>query len=158
MRWIDHSALTDRADMKKCICLLLLTPFLLTFMGCAKKTQNRIVIPKNAAKMTVAFSWQGIQPCSHDSPEIRVGDIPEDTRSLRILLKNINVPQWNQGGGQLEHDGSGIIPPRALDIGYNGPCPPQGQRHKYEFWVMAVDADGEITGFGKARQPFPPKK
>ena len=144
--------------MSKRILIVLMTLFLLSLVGCAKKSQNRIVIPKNAAKMTVAFNWEGVQPCSHDSPEIRVGDIPEDTRSLRVRLKNINVPQWNQGGGEVEHDGSGIIPALALDIGYNGPCPPQGERHKYEFWVMALDADREIIGFGKARQSFPPKK
>ena len=51
-----------------------------------------------------------------------------------------------------------MIPAKALDIGYNGPCPPPGQRQKYEIWVMAVDAEKTIIGFGKARQFFPPKK
>ena len=135
----------------------ILLALLVLVVGCAKNA-NRIEIPKNAAKMSVAFNWEGIQACTHESPAIRVDGIPEGTVELRVRLKNINVPEWNQGGGNVEHDGSGIIPPRALDIGYNGPCPPPGQRYKYEFSVMAVNTDGVIIGFGKAVQPFPPKK
>jgi hypothetical protein len=146
--------------MKKPILIVLMTLLLLPFAvtGCANKSPNRIVIPKNAAKMTVAFTWQDVRACSHDSPEIIVDDIPQYAISLRVQLKNITVPEWNQGGGEVENDGSGRIPPQALDIGYNGPCPPLGERHKYEFWVMALDVDGEIIGFGKARQSFPPRQ
>jgi phosphatidylethanolamine-binding protein (PEBP) family uncharacterized protein len=72
-------------------------------------------------------------------------------------LTNLSVPEWNQGGGRVPNDGSGVIPAGSLTIGYNGPCPPTGKRQTYEFSVMAVDAAGAIIGFGKARQPFPPK-
>ncbi|HSO20861.1 MAG TPA: hypothetical protein VLT88_15460 [Desulfosarcina sp.] len=140
----------------KTIHPLLIAIFLLSAAGCAK-SQNRIEIPKNAAEMSVAFTWDGIAPCTHESPEIHVDGIPEGTAALRVRLKNINVPEWNQGGGSVEHDGTGVIPARALDVGYNGPCPPPGQRYKYEFSVMAVDAGGTIVGFGKAVAPFPPK-
>jgi hypothetical protein len=108
--------------------------------------------------MEVAFSWEGVEPCTHVSPEIRVADFPEGTKRLLVKLKNISEPDWNQGGGDIEHDGSGVIPEGALDIGYNGPCPPSDQRQKYEFRVMAVDAEGTIIGFGKARESYPPKK
>jgi hypothetical protein len=108
--------------------------------------------------MTVTFSWQGIQACTHASPRIRVSGIPDGTRTLEVKLTNINVPAWNQGGGRVANDGSGIIPAGALNIGYNGPCPPPGERYKYEFSVMALDDHGVIIGFGKARQAFPPKK
>lgn len=147
--------------MKKCAFLLLPLVLVVAFSaGCAKKQarEDRIKIPKNAAKMEVVFSWEGVEPCTPDSPEIRVSDIPVGTRRLWVRLKNISEPAWNQGGGDIEHDGSGLIPAKALDIGYNGPCPPLGQRQKYEFWVMAVDAEGVIIGFGKTRQSYPPKK
>jgi len=129
-------------------------------IGCAKKQnhEDRITIPKNAAKMVVDYSWEGIEACTHDSPEIRVSGIPDGTQRLMVKLKNISDPAWNQGGGDIEHDGSGLIPAKALDIGYNGPCPPRGQRQKYEIWVMAVDAEKAIIGFGKARKVYPPKK
>jgi hypothetical protein len=125
--------------------------------GCAKPS-NQITIPKDAAQMEVDFSGEAVKPCTHESPEIRVSAIPEGTKDLRVKLKNISVPAWNQGGGMVTHDGSGVIPAGALGVGYNGPCPPPGQRYKFEWWVMAVDAQGRIIGFGKTREPYPPKK
>lgn len=146
--------------MKKISSLFILALVVLLFFGCAKKQnhEDRITIPKNAAKMKVVFSWAGIEPCTPDSPEIRVSGIPDGTQRFLVRLKNVSDPAWNQGGGDIEHDGSGLIPARALDIGYNGPCPPPGQRQKYEIWVMAMDAEKTIIGFGKTRQSYPPKK
>lgn len=141
--------------MKKVSLLVALVALIVLATGCAKN-QNQIKIPTDAAKMDVAFSWEGIQTCAHESPEIRVSNIPDGTAELQVKLKNVNVPEWNQGGGNVKNDGSGIIPAGSLNLGYNGPCP-AGGRNTYEFTVMAVDAEGVIIGFGKARQPFPPK-
>jgi phosphatidylethanolamine-binding protein (PEBP) family uncharacterized protein len=143
--------------MKKIISLLILTASIMLTIGCAKN-HNTIVIPKDAAEMEVAFSWDGIKACTHESPEIRVARIPDGTVELQVMLKDISLPAYNHGGGSVKHDGSGIIPAGALTIGYNGPCPPPGERHKYDFWVMARNGEGVIIGFGKSRQYFPPKK
>lgn len=140
--------------MKKKYLLVLLAVVLIIAAGCAA---TGLQIPKDAAELSVDFSWEGIMACSHESPEVRVSDIPDGTTELRVRLTDVDMPAWNHGGGNVAHDGSGIIPAGALKIGYNGPCPPSG-RHKYEFSVMAVDAEGGIVGFGKARQSFPPKK
>ena len=134
---------------------ILLAILIVLAAGCAK-TSKQIKIPRDAAKMDVEFSWEGIQPCTHESPEIRVTNIPDKTIIFRVQLKNITIPVWNQGGGSVKHDG--LIPAGALQIGYNGPCPPPGKRQKYEFSVMAINAENEIIGFGKVRHPFPPKK
>lgn len=142
--------------MKKIISLFILTALIMLTIGCAKD-HNPIVIPKDAAEMEVTFSWDGIEACTHESPEIRVDRIPDGTVQLQAMLKDISLPAYNHGGGSVKHDGSGIIPAGALTIGYNGPCPPQGERHKYEFWVMAKNGQGAIIGFGKSRQSFPPK-
>jgi hypothetical protein len=134
---------------------VLFSAFLLS-TGCAG-SPDRIDIPEDAVDLRVEFSWEGIQPCTHDSPEIRVFDIPEGTDRLRVKLTNLSVPEWNQGGGEVSHDGSGVIPAGALDLGYNGPCPPADKRLRYQFLVMALDPDGAIIGAGRAVQPFPPK-
>jgi phosphatidylethanolamine-binding protein (PEBP) family uncharacterized protein len=147
---------SDEANMKKCYLSVILAALFALTAGCAGNP-NQIKIPKAAAKMGVEFSWEGIQACTHESPEIRVSSVPEGTEALRVKLKNINQPDWNQGGGKVKYDGSGVIPAGALTLGYNGPCPPGG-RSKYEFSVMAVDAQGVIIGFGKARRVFPFKK
>lgn len=136
---------------------IIITALILLAIGCAKN-QNQIVIPKDADEMDVAFSWEGIKACIHESPEIRVAQIPDGTVELQVRLKDIDLPAYNHGGGSVKHDGSGIIPAGALTIGYNGPCPPPGSRHKYEFSVIAKNAEGVIIGFGKSRQPFPPKR
>ncbi|GAB6907376.1 exported hypothetical protein [Desulfosarcina cetonica] len=145
--------------MKKSYTLCFLATLLLLVGACAKKHQPvQIKIPRNAAKMEVTFSWDGIPACAHESPEIKVAGIPDGAVELQVRLKDINLPVWNQGGGKVAVDGSGVIPAGALNMGYNGPCPPAGQRHKYEFSVMAVDDQGTIIGYGASRQVFPPKK
>ena len=134
------------------LCVLF---FLSISIGCAGNP-NKVDIPKDAAKMAVSFSWQGIAPCTHDSPEIEVSNIPGGTKWFKIRLTNLSIPEENHGGGKIENDGSGRIPPMALDIGYNGPCPTEG-RNTYEFFVLALDEQETIIGFGSAKQPFPPK-
>ncbi|BBO90953.1 phospholipid-binding protein [Desulfosarcina ovata] len=144
--------------MKKWTPLLLLATLLLLTLGCSKKHgPEPIVIPKDATKMEVSFTWAGIDTCTHDSPEIQVTRVPAGTVELQVRLKDTNEPAWNHGGGKVAYDGSGTISAGALNRGYNGPCPPWDQSHKYEFSVMAVDDQGTIIGFGKARQLFPPK-
>ena len=142
--------------MKKITPLAILIAAIVLIAGCAN-SPDQIKIPRDAAEMTVEFSWEGIAACTHESPELRVSPVPDGTADLRVRLKDISLPEWNHGGGKVKHDGSGVIPAGALKLGYNGPCPPSG-RHKYEFSVMAVDADGVIVGFGKARHSFPPKE
>lgn len=145
--------------MKKSHTLCFLAMLLLLVGACAKKHQPvQIKIPRNAAKMEVTFSWDGVPACTHESPEIQVAGIPDGAVELRVRLKDVDLPTWNQGGGKVAVDGSGVIPAGALNMGYNGPCPPEGQRHKYEFSVMAVDDQGTIIGYGASRQVFPPKK
>jgi phosphatidylethanolamine-binding protein (PEBP) family uncharacterized protein len=141
--------------MKKWYPAVILATLLILTAGCAGNP-DQTKIPKEAAEMTVEFSWEGIQACTHESPELRVSAVPDGTAELRVKLKDISLPAWNHGGGKVTYDGSGVIPAGALKLGYNGPCPQSG-RHQYEFSVMAIDADGVIIGFGKARQSFPPK-
>jgi len=143
--------------MKKSNRVFIIAALILLIIACAKD-QNQIVIPKDATEMEVEFSWDGIKACTHESPEIKVTHIPDGTVELQARLKDIDLPAYNHGGGVVKHDGSGIIPAGALTIGYNGPCSPPGSRHKYEFSVMAKNAEGAIIGFGKSRQSFPPKR
>jgi phosphatidylethanolamine-binding protein (PEBP) family uncharacterized protein len=146
----------NEASMKRWRPILSLTAAILLLTGCAGNP-NRIEIPKDAAKMEVDFSWEGTVACTHRSPEIRVSGIPQDTHEFKVELTNVSAPKWNQGGGKVANDGSGAIPSGALTIGYNGPCPPPGERYQYEFSVMALDEKGTIIGFGKSRRLFPPK-
>jgi phosphatidylethanolamine-binding protein (PEBP) family uncharacterized protein len=139
--------------MKLLKFIFLLATILAGLAGCVTPGGT---VPDNAAELGVTFSWEGTKACSHRSPEIRVANVPAGTVELEVRLKDLDVPNWNHGGGTVVHDGSGIIPSGALKSGFNGPCPP-GDRHRYEFSVKAVDAAGQVVGFGKAMRPFPPK-
>ena len=127
---------------------LLIFSFLL-FFGC-----STIKIAPDAVELAVDFSWVGVSKCSNQSPEISVDGIPAGTKTLKVKLKDLDVPRWNHGGGTIENDDSGIIPAGSLKNRYNGPCPPSGS-HRYEFTVNAVNEEGIIIGLGKAMQSFP---
>jgi phosphatidylethanolamine-binding protein (PEBP) family uncharacterized protein len=131
--------------------LALLTAALsLLVFGCAGAK-----VAPDAAQLGVDFSWKDTKPCSRVSPVIRVSGFPASTKMFKVSLKDLDVPDWNHGGGTCANDGSGVIPRGALKDGYNGPCPPSGA-HSYRFTVKAVDKDGTIVGMGKRTKRFPP--
>ncbi len=111
-------------------------------------------ISPNAVDLIVKFTWKNTAKCSRISPKINVSNIPKGTKTLKVILKDFQAPDWNHGGGTVPYTGSGIIKPGALKAGYNGPCPPSGS-HNYEFTVHAIDKDGVIIGVGKAVKKFP---
>ncbi len=131
-------------------CILAVIIFLVLWSSSAVLGSNTL---------EVSFSWDGIRKCTGISPEIHVANIPADTVSFKVTLKDLDVPDYNHGGGIVPNDGSGIIPKKALkaDFGlknrYKGPCPPMGA-HNYEFTVIALDKNGKVLAEGKAVQPF----
>lgn len=90
------------------------------------------------------------------SPELRIANIPEGTRSLAVLCHDPDAPltdgftHWVVCGIDADVD---VIPEGATDpfthgsndfgsIGYGGPAPPPGHgRHHYYFHVYALDTD-----------------
>ena len=97
------------------------------------------------------------------SPQISVGDVnPALSKSLAIIVNDPDAP----GGGGFAHwiawnmelvrmipekiPKTPVVtfPIRAVQgknnfgkIGYNGPCPPHGQTHRFFFKVYALDTD-----------------
>lgn len=83
------------------------------------------------------------------SPAIRIGLLPENTRSLAIIVEDPDAPN-----GVFDHWIAWNIEPAAVipeqyaggvqglnskgKRGYTGPCPPMG-RHRYYFKVYALD-------------------
>ena len=108
-----------------------------------------------ADDLTVSFKLGSGDRCSRSSPEIQVGNVPAGTVRFKVRLRDRNKGSWNHGGGTVPADPSGIIPKGALKDGYNGPCPPSGERHTYQFDVKALDAGGNELAEGSAKQTFP---
>ncbi len=111
-------------------------------------------VSPNVINLNVKISWKTIQKCSNESPEIKIINLPKNTKYIEVSLSDTNVPSWNHGGGKVKYNGSNIIPKNALKNGYNGPCPPSGS-HLYVFDVKAINKDGVIIGSGESKSEFP---
>ena len=86
------------------------------------------------------------------SPELRIGGIPPNAKSLAIVVDDPDAP-----AGTFTHWVIWNIPPNKAQIpvgvkdigtegmtsfsrtGYGGPCPPPGKPHRYFFKVYALD-------------------
>jgi phosphatidylethanolamine-binding protein (PEBP) family uncharacterized protein len=107
--------------------------------------------PAALPKMSVAFNW-----CEGASPSFRIGQIPAASRSLRFKLVDRDAPAWNHGGGELRLSGpSANVPCGSISSGYNGPNPPAGQTHTYEWTVTALDVSGTAIAIGTASKKYP---
>ena len=111
-----------------------------------------------AGTLGVHFSWAATTACSVTHPAFTVTNIPQGTKYLIFKLVDHDAPNFVHGGGQVPYTGSGRIPEGAFGGSYNGPCPPQGAVHTYEWTVRAVDESGsKILAEGSATGRFPAK-
>ena len=110
----------------------------------------------NLATLDVGFDWSKTRRCTTASPEFTVGGAPAGSATLRFRMTDLDNPSWNHGGGDVKYTGP-RIEGGAL-TGYNGPCPPGGTSHRYEFVVDALNAAGDtVVARGKIMRQFPPK-
>lgn len=90
------------------------------------------------------------------SPELIVSEVPRDSRSIALIVDDPDAPlgTWDHW---VEYDitsettdlvipaDSGPIGIQGLNSwnvpGYGGPCPPQGEEHRYFFTVFALDTE-----------------
>lgn len=112
-------------------------------------------LPAHAQNLTVEWTWKRAHQCTSTSPEIRVGGVPAGTRLLRVRLVDNDVPTFRHGGGEVPHDGSGVIREGALKD-YTGPCPPNFSSfgHDYTFTVTAVGEGGKELATASATRNF----
>jgi phosphatidylethanolamine-binding protein (PEBP) family uncharacterized protein len=111
-----------------------------------------------AGALGVHFSWAETTACSTTPPAFTITNIPQGTKYLVFKLVDHDAPNFAHGGGQVPYSGSGRIPAGAFGGSYNGPCPPQGAVHTYEWTVHAVDESGsKVLAEGSATGRFPAK-
>lgn len=115
------------------------------------------------AVLSAAFAMGAAFPdryaCANRSPPLAWGDVPANTQSIAVLCDDPDAP-----AGDWVHWVLFNLAPetRALPenvardaklpgpavqglndyglAGYDGPCPPRGQKHRYHFKVFALDA------------------
>src|ERR1044072_9586498 len=122
--------------------------------------KDLLMTVKAKAGLTVtsnAFSQGGQIPkkytCEGENvnPSLRIGDYPEETKSLVIIVEDPDAPSglfthwlvWNITPNEAiaENYIPGINGRNSFGkTGYGGPCPPSGS-HRYYFKVYALDKE-----------------
>lgn len=98
------------------------------------------------------------------SPALTVGNVPDDAAALAVVVDDPDAPAgtfthwllWNVPADTVEFP-EGVAPREEVadlgrakqgendfgDVGYRGPCPPEGETHEYRFtlYVLAEELD-----------------
>ena len=109
-----------------------------------------VASPASASAFLVNFKW-----CGSGSPTFSLVGVPSGTAKLSFNMTDLNVPNYEHGGGTVTYSGQQTVPCGALD-NYVGPSPPNGP-HTYRFAVTALDAKGGTLGTATATRQFPEK-
>jgi Raf kinase inhibitor-like YbhB/YbcL family protein len=104
--------------------------------------------------------------CTGPSPELRWTGVPAGTRQLALAVIDRDAQdavQWLVTG-MAPADGSvlsGSMPPGAQALtnsfgraGWNGPCPPTGSTHHYDFVILASPMTVTVAGTTPAPDVF----
>jgi phosphatidylethanolamine-binding protein (PEBP) family uncharacterized protein len=86
--------------------------------------------------------------------------VPKGTAALDFTMVDLDVPGYRHGGGKVAYQaGQNTIDCSAVSAaslgGYNGPSPPPGQVHTYQWTIKALDAKGAVIGQAVAQRKFP---
>lgn len=105
---------------------------------------------------TISPSWEGIAACngrpiSSPSPKFGIADPPAGTVQLEFRMSDLDAPMFSHGGGKVAYAGGREVAAGAFT--FSGPCPPQ--THRYEWVVVARDAQGKSLGTAKAVIKYP---
>ena len=112
----------------------------------------------SARAMDLSFEWGDTPSCSTGNPKkianpvFGLSDVPKETTSLKFKLVDLDVPNYNHGGGTVEFTGQSEI--SAGSFKYRGPCPPNGV-HEYQWTVTALDGEKNALATATAERDFP---
>ena len=71
------------------------------------------------------------------NPAFKLKDVPEGTQFIRFKMVDLDVPNYDHGGGVVKYTGQSEIAAGAFK--YKSPCPPNGA-HTYEWRATAQNA------------------
>jgi len=89
------------------------------------------------------------------SPPLGWSGVPKGTQSVALILDDLDRSflHWlvYDFPGSQTHIDAGYTPALAAvndfgKQGYGGPCPPAGERHRYQFTVLALSRRVQVTG------------
>lgn len=115
----------------------------------------KLISPSFAHKSSIP----AIYTCDGDdrNPPLVIEDVPEEARSLVLIVEDPDVPRQIRSDGKWDHwvvynipanvrvIAEGVEPPGMHGVGtaghpgYHGPCPPPNGAHRYFFKLFALD-------------------
>jgi phosphatidylethanolamine-binding protein (PEBP) family uncharacterized protein len=105
------------------------------------------------AEFRASARWCG------SSPEIAISGVPKGTVKLDLRMVDLNVPGYPHGGAQIAFEGQRRIECSEISqasLGrYQGPSPPAGQVHTYQWTIQALDGAGKVLGQAVSKLRFP---
>ena len=111
-----------------------------------------------AGGFSFTFEWGDIPLCTSGQPNIvanprfTLRDVPPGTVVLSFTLRDLNVPGYDHGGGEVRYTGQTVIAPGAFR--YRSPCPPN-ERHTYQWQATAIDAAGRAIATAAMERVYP---
>ena len=100
------------------------------------------------------------------NPPLQVSEVPGNAKSLALIVEDpdaspgvfIHWILWNINPG-ISNIEENSVPPGCMEgvssfgrIGYGGPCPPSGTKHRYFFKIFALDSLLDLNPDTKARE------
>jgi len=162
----ELDALTDR-----CRISMFMSPAVYDAITGCEDTMEPLTVRISVKNLPAAYTCDG----EDKSPEIEVGDV--NVKVSKCLAVICNDPDAPGGGGfihwiawnmelaklipeKIPKHPAVTFPIKAVQgtnsfgkIGYNGPCPPHGQTHRYFFKVYGLDAELDLAP-GAAKEEF----
>ena len=109
-------------------------------------------------EFSFTFEWGKIPLCDTGDPNevqnpiFTLQNVPAGTKKINMYLTDLDVPNYDHGGGSIEYKGQNVIQPGAFE--YSSPCPPSGS-HEYEWTAWVKDAKDDTIGKAKAKKDYP---
>jgi phosphatidylethanolamine-binding protein (PEBP) family uncharacterized protein len=123
-----------------------------------------IVIVASAVNGTAAqafsftFTWGGIPKCTSGNPNtvsnpiFSLSAVPKGATKIVFHLTDLNVPDFNHGGGLVVYSGQKMI--KAGAFKYQSPCPPNG-KHSYQWSAVVFDAAAKNIASATSSKMYP---
>ena len=116
--------------------------------------------PSYAGKFQFSFTWDGLFMCNTgnpnnvQNPEFILKNVPKGTKWIYFKMTDLDVPNYNHGGGWAKYDGGNKI--KKGQFWYASPCPPSGS-HMYE-WTATATKKKSLSGTAVLRRASSSKR
>ncbi|MBE8540412.1 YbhB/YbcL family Raf kinase inhibitor-like protein [Geoglobus acetivorans] len=151
--------------MRRVLLLVALLAVLLS--GCSteeKKAEENLIVKtvfNEGSEIPRKYTCDGL----NTNPSLHIGGLKSEVKSLAVIVDDPDAPSgvfthwiaWNippvgEIPDEIPREGVVSAPVKMVQgvndfgrLGYDGPCPPEGQKHRYFFRVYALDTTLDLN-------------